>query len=349
MVGSQDNDLLSACFKEVTGAFPSSICPLRPHASERRIYRLSTFNTSIIGVINGCFQENDAFVALAHHFRHDGLPVPNILLFRPEHGAYLQEDFGDTTLLTFLERERQRTSEEFPSSVMDAYKETVAQLPLFQIRAARTLNFDLCYPKGISYAQALRRDFQVFKSDLVHRLLPTFDTSNLDNDFAELVTFLSQAESEFFMYSDFQARNVMLRNGSPHFIDFQGGKRGPLQYDVASLLHQISARIPEAARHILLQHYIQCIRSLTPISSDRFHRFYPTFVVTRMLQVLGIYGGQGLGAGKEYFSSSIPGALSTLARELEEPDFPLNLSKLLACVHSLRNDLTQKISSAEQC
>jgi aminoglycoside/choline kinase family phosphotransferase len=291
----------------------------------------------VVGVINRHESENNAFVALAAHFKSEGLPVPEVFLYKCSLGAYLEQDLGDTTLLGFLSQERTRTGLELPDTAMSAYMATVAQVTFFQIRAACTLNFDICFPRGASYAQALTRDLRLFVSDFVARLLPAFDCKSLHEDFSALVAFLSQPDDRFFLYGDLQARNVMLCNGVPYFIDFQGGMRGPLHYDVVSLLHQISAKIPEPAQQHLLAHYISCASALTPLDDGEFFRFYPAFVVSRMLQVLGVYGRQGLGAGKEYFSSSIPGALATLHRQLVAGDFPLNLPNLLACTSRLMN------------
>ena len=117
MVQPPEEELLATCFQEVTGLFPSSIAPLRPHASERRIYRLSNGETKMVGVANQSRVENDAFVALAQHFRGIGLPVPEIHVYKPDYGVYLEEDLGETTLLDFLNAERVRTGEPFPASV----------------------------------------------------------------------------------------------------------------------------------------------------------------------------------------------------------------------------------------
>jgi aminoglycoside/choline kinase family phosphotransferase len=186
----------------------------------------------------------------------------------------------------------------------------------------------------------LRPDLYLFMTELVERVLPDFDCAQMASDFDALIDFLADAETNFFMYRDFQARNIMIVDGAPYFIDFQGGCRGPLQYDVVSLLYQTSARIPQTERDNLLQSYLEAARQIHPLNVDVFTRFISAFVVYRMLQVLGVYGKQGLGAGKEYFSSSIPGALRTLIYELQRKDFPLSLAKLLACGERLLNAFT---------
>jgi aminoglycoside/choline kinase family phosphotransferase len=175
----------------------------------------------------------------------------------------------------------------------------------------------------------------------VARLLPEFDITSLTQDFAALIAFLEDADDKFFVYRDFQSRNIMLSNGKTFFIDFQSGRRGPLQYDVASLLYQSSTRIPVESRRKLARHYLTNASSFLTLDEDAFYRFYSGFIVCRMLQVLGVYGRQGLGAGKRYFADSIPAAVETLSQELHGGGLPLSLPKLYGCVERLRDRLQQ--------
>jgi aminoglycoside/choline kinase family phosphotransferase len=337
MYRSEDEHLLSTCFQELTGFLPSSLTPLRPHASERRRYRLQGRDCSYIGVVNGSAKENDTFISFARHFASVGLAVPCIYHYRPESRAYIEQDLGDTTLLDFLNAERQRTGESFPTRARTLYLSALEQLPRFQIDSLREPSFAQQISRGDLSTNVLKPDLQLFLDELVARVLPTFNGEELATDFNALCQFLAAAQNDFFMYRDFQARNIMIVNSAPYFIDFQGGRRGPLQYDVVSLLYQTSARIPGRVRQELRLHYIRTAHDVSPIDVEAFARYFSAFIAYRMLQVLGVYGKQGLGAGKEYFSSSIPGAIKTLVNELEEKDFPLRLPKLLACAHRLLN------------
>jgi aminoglycoside/choline kinase family phosphotransferase len=335
MVQTPEEELLATCFQEVTGLLPSSISPLRPHASERRIYRLRNGETKMVGVANHSRIENDAFVALAKHFRSLGLPVPTIHTYRPEDGVYLEEDLGETTLLDFLHSERTRTGERFPSSVESIYAKVLSLLPRFQIEAAATLNFSLCISANNFFSETLTNDMLSFSSELVGRLLPTYDTKPLTKDFAALISYLEKAKSDYFLYRDFQSRNIMLVNGEPVFIDFQSGLKGPLQYDVISLLYQSSAQIPDENREALVEAYLRSVSNYTQCDREEFFRYYPAFIISRMLQVLGVYGRQGLGAKKEYFIRSIPEALKTLDTHLRSPHLAIKLDGLLACSDAL--------------
>jgi len=330
-----EEELLATCFQEVTGTAPTTIAPLHPHASERRMYRLTNGGTTLVGVANNSRAENDAFVALAHHFKFHKLPVPEIYTYRPDDGVYLAQYLGDTTLLDYLLAERARSGEAFPATVEETYKRVLACLPRFQIEAARDLDFSICQGARDLFSNTLANDMRAFSTELVGRMLPSYDRATLETDFANLIKHLKEAESVYFLYRDFQSRNIMLMDGNPYFIDFQSGLKGPLQYDVISLLYQASARIPQRHRESLVDSYLDAVATHTKFSRDEFFQFYPAFIVSRMLQVLGVYGRQGLGARKEYFANSIPAALETLNRELRSPQLGVTLSGLLSCSEAL--------------
>jgi aminoglycoside/choline kinase family phosphotransferase len=288
-----------------------------------------------VGVVNPSRAENDAFVALARHFKSKGLPVPTIHSYKPEEGVYLEDDLGEVTLLDFLLSERAKTGEAFPPAVEAMYKRVLSFLPRFQIEAATSLDFSLCLASDNFFSETLRKDMNNFCSELVSRLLPSFNTADLAPDFSTLISYLATAQSEFFLYRDFQSRNIMLVSGEPFFIDFQSGLKGPLQYDVISLLFQSSAQIPDTHRDDLVEVYLENVSRYTSCDRSDFFRYYPAFIISRMVQVLGVYGRQGLGAQKEYFAKSIPGALATLHTQLRSPHLTIKLDRLLACSEAL--------------
>lgn len=340
MIQARDEELLTLCFKEVTGGTPTTIAPLRPHASERRMYRLSQGDTTMVGVANSSKSENDAFVALARHFRAHKLPVPEIYTYKPDSCVYLEEYLGETTLLDYLGSERLRTSESFPATVEGMYRKVLTYLPRFQIEAATNLDFSICLSSNKLFSQTLLHDMRSFAKELVGRLLPSYDTSTLERDFSSLVAFLEKAPSSYFLYRDFQSRNVMLLKQEPYFIDFQSGLQGPLQYDVVSLLYQSSAQIPQINRQSLVATYLSAVAQHITCDAQEFFTHYPAFIISRMLQVLGVYGRQGLGANKEYFTKSIPAALATLDAELRSPQLGLTLEGLLACSDALLKSIS---------
>jgi aminoglycoside/choline kinase family phosphotransferase len=332
-----DRAVLSCCFEALSGGAPTSCTVLRPHASQRRLYRLRGAKLGCVGVVNAVLAENDAFVYFAGQFRGAGLPVPEVYRYQREEGAYLQQDLGDTTLLDLLTQERARTGEDFPFAVARVYRQVLELLPRFQIELAAQLDFSKCYPNSDFACAALRADFQACADQLIARLLPSYDRTRLQGDFATLIDFLSTARGDFFLYRDCQSRNVMVVEGEPYFIDFQGGRRGPLQYDVVSLLYQASAQLSPEVRSELTEHYIQSAQRHTPLDREDFLHYMSGFVVSRMLQVLGVYGREGLGAGKEYFAASIPSAVRTLAQQLDDTaTLPIQLPELRACCAALQ-------------
>jgi aminoglycoside/choline kinase family phosphotransferase len=336
-----DHALLTQSFYECTGRQPSSISALRQHASDRRIYRVRDASLCLIGVVNPVREENDAFVSFARFFSKVGLPVPAIHYYDAARHVYLEDDLGDTTLFDFLHTERTRTGELFPHSVETHYQAALDNLLRFQVECASSFDFTRCYPETDLLPGTFAGDCAAFGTDLVARLLPDFDITSLTKDFVTLIDFLEDAEDQFFVYRDFQSRNIMLTNGKPFFIDFQSGRRGPLQYDVASLLYQSSTRIPTESRKKLARYYVTKASSYHALDQEAFYRFYSGFIVCRMLQVLGVYGRQGLAAGKRYFADSIPAAVETLSQELHAGGLPLALPKLSACVARLRDKLSQ--------
>lgn len=337
MTVQNEDQILSQCFQEVTGTQPTSITPLRPHASERRIYRLISGTTTLVGIINANRPENDAFVYFAGHFANHGLPVPVIHLYKPEQHVYLEQDLGDETLFDFLTHERSASGEEFPHRVESLYQRSLEYLVEFQIKGARDLDFTKCSPEIDLLPGTFTGDCASFARDLVARLLPTFDITTLAADFAALIAFLEEAQGSYFVYRDFQSRNIMRVDGQPFFIDFQSGRRGPLQYDVVSLLYQASTKIPVEARKRLVEHFCVTAARHTRLEVGQFCKFLSGFIICRMLQVLGVYGRQGLGAGKEYFANSIPSAITTLAQELSSAALPITLPKLRACADRLQD------------
>lgn len=345
MNGGSNEELLAAYFQGLTGTPPSLVSVLWPHASERDMYRLSSSGFTCIGVINKVEAENEAFVSFAKHFSAAELPVPEIYVYAPGNGIYLQQDLGDVTLLDILQQQRQSSGESFPPKAEALYKTVLEFLPRFQIEAGATVDYTKCHASSDFSSDALSTDMTCFTQELVPRLAPTYDIGSLKRDFDTLIAFLARARGEFFLYRDFQSRNIMIVDDSPWFIDFQGGRKGPLQYDLVSLLYQSSAKIPQAFRLALLNHYLDHVQRYTNLDRDHFISFLGGFIVSRMIQVLGVYGREGLGAGKGYFLASIPTALDTLHRELQSDSLGISLPHLANCTEVLISALGHKAAS----
>jgi len=210
--------------------------------SGRRIMRLTGRGKSAIGILYGVREENVAFLEFSRHFRKHGLPVPEIYGEDLEHGAYLEEDLGDTSLFELLSQNRK--GENVAAAVVEAYRKAIATLPRFQIEAGRDLNYKVCYPRGSFDRQSISWDLNYFKYYFLRLAGIPFSEQALEDDFSRLTKFLLSAPRDYFLYRDFQSRNIMLRGGQPYFLDYQGGRKGALQYDVASLLFDAKADLP---------------------------------------------------------------------------------------------------------
>lgn len=310
---------------------PTYVGVLRADGSNRELYRLlAADGKSVVGVHGPDAAENRAFVLFSRSLRSAGLPVPEIYAVDHENHVYLEEDLGNTTLYDMLNRLRKGT--EFPEQIMPAYRKVVELLPRFQVEGANHIDFSLCYPRAEFDRRSMLWDLHYFKYMFLKLTGVPFDEERLEDDFERLVDFLLQAKIEHFLYRDFQSRNIMLRGddpatAEPFFIDYQGGRRGALQYDIASLLYDAKANLPPYVRAELLDHYLRALSALMPVDREEFIRLYPGFVLIRALQAMGAYGYRGLYEGKAHFTASIPYGIRNI-RHLLDDNFPVMLPEL---------------------
>ena len=317
---------LESLFKHYTGAAPVSCEALTGSASHRRYFRLTgPDGRTLIGVEGTDADENRAFLTIDRHFASKGINVPKVVA---EDGlCYLQEDLGSTVLYDALASGR--TSGKYSEDKVALLRKTIAALPKIQVEGARGLDWSVCYPQPSFDARMVDFDLNYFKYDFLKLSGLEFNEVKLQDDFDRLRTDLLSEYSDTFMYRDFNARNVMLVDGEPWFIDFQGGRRGPVYYDVASFLWQARARYPESLREDLLQTYLEALRAYGPVDEAHFRSRLRLFILFRMLQVLGCYGYRGLWEGKKPFIDSIPPALEIVKSLLPFADYPY-LSEVLA-------------------
>lgn len=319
--------LLKELFVSHFGEAPESSVPLKGGGSDRKLFRLANANRSVIGVTNADRQENIAFLEFSRHFRKCGLPVPEIYVEDLDRGIYLEEDLGDTTLFHWLTERRSR--EGFSAKLIEIYTQVVQMLPQFQIAAGKTLDYRFCYPRGSFDRQSMRWDLNYFKYYFLKLAQIPFNEQALEDDFDRLTEFLLAAERDFFLYRDFQSRNIMLKDGAPYFIDYQGGRKGALQYDIASLLFDAKADIPFEAREALLQRYLDAAAKLTKIDRPAFVQYYYGYVYIRIMQALGAYGFRGFYERKSHFLQSVPYAIRNLEVLLRSVELPIELPALL--------------------
>jgi len=316
-----------------TGERALSINKLPVSGSRREYYRITTRDGSFIGVVNEDREENEAFIAFSEHFRSKGLAVPEIYLTDLDNHAYLLEDLGDTTLFEYLIRVRQE--DQFSSELTGIYKKVLSELPKFQITAGSDLNYDVCHPRSEFDRQSMQWDLSYFKYYFLKLADIPFNEQRLEDDFNRLIDYLLEQDAGYFLYRDFQSRNIMLKEGNPYFIDYQGGRQGALQYDVASLLFDSKADIPYETRELLLDHYIQVLENYMTVDAEKFRQSYYAFVLIRMMQAMGAYGFRGFYEKKAQFLQSIPYALKDLRWILGNVELPLEIPTLVEVFQNL--------------
>ena len=311
-------------FEQWAGEKPDLVLPLAPSGGNRVYYRLQSKNKSAIGAFSPDDKETKAFLTFSKHFKTKDLPVPTIYAEATEKKIYLQEDLGFTTLYSYLLQK----DEYFPDYLIQIYKKVVEQLARLQITGSDGLDYSVCYPRASFDKQSMVWDFNYFKYYFLKLAKAPFDEQLLEDDMNRFADYLLQANGAFFMFRDFQTRNIMIKAGEPFFIDYQGGRKGALQYDLASLLYQAKANIPHDIRVEMLNHYLDTVEELISIDREKWIEYYYGFVLIRCIQVLGAYGYRGLYERKEHFLKSIPFALRNVKWIFENRNFPVEMPEV---------------------
>ena len=315
---------LEKAFQQWAGQDILRSVPLPSSGSERKYWRLVGHSSTAIGVYHPVKEESHAFQEFTRHFLQSSLRVPEIYYIDPNRDIYLLQDLGDNTLFSLLQ---ERKGDSIPASVIEYYKTSLDELVKFQVLAKEGLDFSVCHPRSSFDRQSIAWDLNYFKYNFL-KLESTFNEQELEQDFQKLTDFLLEAHGDYFMYRDFQARNIMIHEGYPYFIDYQGGRRGPLQYDPVSLLFQVKADLPVKLREELLSHYLRCLGKVMNIDEENFLKYYEGFILLRLMQVLGAYGFRGLIQKKPHFIASLPYAMKTLRWFLGNNTLPIDLPEL---------------------
>jgi len=328
-------DVLKNLFAQHFHTPVENVLPLQGElgGSGRKIIRLTAGKQSAIGILYNVREENSAFLCFSRHFRAHGLPVPEIYAEDLDQGAYLEEDLGDTTLFEFLSKNRD--GETVAPAAVAGYKKVLKILPRFQIEAGKDLDYSICYPVGSFDRQSIAWDLNYFKYYFLRLAGIPFHEQSLENDFSRLTDFLLSADRDYFLYRDFQSRNIMLKNGEPYFVDYQGGRKGALQYDVASLLYDAKADLPPALRQELLDHYLDGLAQYIKLDRAQFLSYYYGYVYVRIMQALGAYGFRGFYERKVHFLQSVPYALKNLRWLLHNAQLPIELPTLLGAFRKM--------------
>jgi len=286
-----------------------SIDKLPQAGSERHYFRLNTSEKKYVATYGANIKENETFIYFSKHFAQKGLNTARILCISDDKAIYIQEDFGNVSLLDHLEQKG------FTEEVYNYYKQSLQQLAMLQVKGHEGLDYKECLTNASFGKEAIMADLFYFKYYFLDALRRPYDKQKLIKDFEALSNYLSHTEYKYFMFRDFQSRNIMVdSNGEAHFIDYQGGMKGAPQYDVASLLWQARANLKDEWKHNLLEDYMAAFENIIerPIDKAVFRSQYNGYVLIRLLQVLGAYGFRGLFERKAHFLTSIPLALQNL-------------------------------------
>ena len=319
---------LSQLYFEHFGVSPFRISKLKGDGSDRKIFRLFSDNLkSIIGICGATRAENDAFVSFSRAFYEQDFPVAEILIYDADKGIYLETDFGDTTLYS-----RQRELGDLlenDKSVRNVYKRVIRWLIKFQITGRDCLDFSKCYQYPSFGKEAMQYDLDYFVSSFLSRFVKIkYDQNKLQQDFDRLIHHLLEADADYFLYRDFQSKNIMLQDGAPFFIDYQSGRKGALQYDLASLLFDANLRVPNTLRESMLYYYLETIDSYIALNETDFVSYFYDFALIRMLQALAAFSFLAHQKNKSYFLQNIPNALDNIQTLFDKPCILSELNEL---------------------
>ena len=310
------------------GETPVEILLIAASGSARKYYRIISDKRTLIGTYSENTEENEAFLTFSKHFHNLGLNVPEVFTVNEEKTCYLQSDFGDDNLFAHVQKALMvnvgpstgsgtltitGSGTAYSENVIQLYKQALKHLVKLQVLGHQGLDYSKAYPTERFDRQSILDDLNYFKYYFVkpHEEID-FNETRLGKDFEAFADFVSQAPCDFFMYRDFQSRNIMVKDSELYFIDFQGGRKGPLNYDVVSLLYQVKAQIPQAIRDELIHYYKEELKQFVDPEEVKFDTYQPYFVYLRLLQVLGAYGFRGLIQKKSHFIESIPYALKEI-------------------------------------
>jgi aminoglycoside/choline kinase family phosphotransferase len=337
--------IISDVYKKYSGRDASDIEMLPRSGSDRKYFRIVDSGKSIIGAFNRNKEENEAFVGFSKHFRSKNLRVPEIYGYFPDDDAYLLQDLGDTNLFTLLQTKK--NPNEFDDDCIKIYRKVLDDLILFQTMGIEGLNLDLCYPHTSFDRQSMMWDMNYFKYMFLKLIAVSFNEKRLEHDFITLAGHLLEADQNYFLYRDFQSANVMLVDGEPWFIDYQGGRRGALQYDVASLLYDAKVHIPLSECTKFIDYYTGKFCMATGECSEKFRNYYTGFSMIRLMQALGTFGFRGLHEKKPTFTESLVPAVKLLLHIVESETLPIKLPELFLTIKSIPDNENYRILNSK--
>lgn len=319
--------VLTQMVTDYTGKQPITCAALAQSGSHRRYYRF-TFEegNTLIGTYNEDVTENKAFFEYTRFFAAQQLNVPALLAVHEDQKHYLLNDLGTQTLYDKL-CETKKENGDF-QKVMDYYKKVVAALPKFQLTAKKGLDMSVAYPRAAFDRQSMQWDLNYFKYYYLKMVYVPFNEQLLEDDFQRFMDYLLSIDDDYFLYRDFQSRNIMVNQDDVWFIDYQGGRKGALQYDIASLLYDAKADLSPEIRQELLECYMDNLAQYIPIDRKRFTADFNAFALIRIMQAMGAYGYRGYFEKKAHFLQSVPYAIRNMRYLLQHNALPANLPEL---------------------
>ena len=318
---------LSSLFKSYTGCTPERMERIYEHSSDRKIFRLFSKGITYIGIYNNNLPENIAFVNFCKSFYKNGFPVPQIYSVSKDNKYYLEEDLGNNTLFSIISGRNISSLKK-----MKFYKLVIKNLIKFQLNGCEIIDFAYCFQTKVFNEKLILTDYLKFKKYFLNNFLSINDIYLLNKLKSILLSLVTISDNNFFMYRDFQPRNIMVRDNKLFFIDFQTGRKGPLEYDLASFLYSGSISITEKGIIYLIDYYLKIINKKNPVKKDLFISNFYYFVLLRLIQVLGSYSYVYMKKKDETILNKIPKALENLKnvlKILKNSDL-INLYELIA-------------------
>jgi aminoglycoside/choline kinase family phosphotransferase len=320
------SEIISEGYRELFGNSDLKITALPGSGSDRKYFRIEAGGKTLIGAYNPVPEENEAFIGFTEHFAAKGLNVPEIYGYLPDKHIYFLSDLGDINLYKWLKGRPDITN--FNEETKDLFRRILDHLILFQTIGVEGLNLDLCYPHRSFDRQSMMWDMNYFKYMLLKLLAVPFNERRLEHDFNSLADYLLQAGQDYFLYRDFQSANIMIKNGEPWFIDYQGGRKGAPHYDVASLLYDAKIPMLRANRDDLLRYYVGKFCAVSHKDEHKFAGYFAGFSMIRILQALGAFGFRGLYEQKPTFTESIVPGVNLLQEVIMTAEINLRLPEL---------------------
>ncbi|MCX6308667.1 MAG: phosphotransferase [Bacteroidia bacterium] len=320
----EKTDLLTQIFQNWCGTRPQIIEFLPPSGSYRNYCRMQAESYSALGAWNADAKENEAFLSFSKSFSSEGLPVPTIYGINEAEGVYLLEDLGTDTLFDCLK------DQPFNDTIKMLYRKSLKGLVNLQLKGKDCIDYTKCYPRAAFDRDSMMWDLNYFKYYFLKLVRIPFDEQALEDDFRTFADYLLQERSDYFLFRDFQSANIMIKEAEPYFIDYQGGRRGALQYDPASLLFDAKAKVPKEDRQELISYYMDELEKQIPVDRGQFMGYYQGYVLIRLMQAMGAFGFRGVVEKKPGFMESIPPALVMFEDMLEDWNLPLEIPELKA-------------------